>query len=386
MADITLTTQDRAELAIASGDLHLPYRGTWTAHLSLADQPDVAPAGRVTLAYHGLSLQGFVLRAGESEGLTTALVVGGRGGLWKTLEAKYYDHQIAVRLPLQELLTAAGEQLAPSSPPAALSASLPCWPRRKDQAGHLLDTLAEATGALWRVLPDGAVFFGADAFLPPADYAEDRDYTLLSSDPTWLVQEIAPLGDIKVLPGQRFGLGQVGRVHYEDDGARFVARIWYLGEGGADDGVVAGLRALIREELGGLPYLALCGGQVVQQRGDGSLDVQMDDRRLPPLTSVPYLVPVPAAKLTVRPGSRVRVSFTGGDPRCPVAQLYEAGQAQKPVVRVGDAVAADTSMTAWIASVQAICTAAAAVVMLPAPTAPTDFGKASSGSPDLSLP
>lgn len=393
MADITLTTQDRAELAVSAGDLYLPYRGAWTAHLTLADQPDSPPAGRVTLTYHGLSLEGAVLRAGESEGLTTVLVCGGRGGLWKVLEAKYYDHQLAVRLPLQELLSAAGERLSATSSPAVLSTTLPCWPRRKDRAGHLLDTLAESTGALWRVLPDGDVFFGADAFLPPADYLADRDYTLLSEDPTWLVQEIAPLGEIKVLPGHRFGLGQVGRVHYEDDGERFVARIWYLGENGTEDGVVAGLRALIREELGSLPYLACCGGQVVQQRGDGSLDVQMDDRRLPPLTSVPYLVPVPGAKLRVVPGSRCRVSFTGGDPRCPVAELYEPGQAQRPAARKDDPVEVDLYLLiAPVGDSGAPVVVGISPVQIP-PVPPvttvtkvTLTGKITAGSPDLSLP
>ncbi len=73
-----------------------------------------------------------------------------------------------------------------------LSQTLPCWPRRQDQAGRLLDALAEAAGALWRVLPDGSIFFGQDS-LAQLQTKEDTDYQLLSSDPEWNLQVIAPL-------------------------------------------------------------------------------------------------------------------------------------------------------------------------------------------------
>ena len=35
----------------------------------------------------------------------------------------------------------------------------------------------------------------------------------------------------------------------------------------------------------------------MQQRGDGTVDVQLDDRRMPQLTSVPYLVAAPGEAL-----------------------------------------------------------------------------------------
>lgn len=343
MADITLTTSDGAELAAAAGDLYLPLQGDWTSHLTLADTPDSPPTGLVQLAWHGLQLTGTILRSGTAEGLTTLLVAGGRGGLWRQLPAKYYDHQFALRLPLSELLAAAGEQLSPTSTPAVLQGTLPSWPRRRDLAGHLLDDLAEAAGALWRVLPDGSVFFGTDDFAQ-SEAVLDTDYTLLHTDPEWLQQELAPLTAAGVpLPGQTFGAdqggGRVGRVHLEDDGERYVARVWYLDPGGGqEDLLVAGLRALMREELRPTTWHPQLSGQVVQQRADGTLDVLLDDRRLPPLTSVRYAVPVPGAQLSVPAGARVALAFAGGDPRFPVAQLYEPGSGSKAVVVSGDQV------------------------------------------------
>jgi hypothetical protein len=50
------------------------------------------------------------------------------------------------------------------------------------------------------------------------------------------------------------------------------------------------------------------------------------------------------------------------------------------VARQTDSVGADATMTVWIAGVQAVCTAAAALLAIPAPVAPSDFGIISSAS------
>ena len=87
---------------------------------------------------------------------------------------------------------------------------MPSWPRRQDQAGRLLDALAEAAGALWRVLPDGSIFFGQDSFTT-SRAIEDTDYQLLSSDPEWKLQTIAPLTAAGLLaPGVSFGPAGLG--------------------------------------------------------------------------------------------------------------------------------------------------------------------------------
>jgi len=398
VADITLTTSDGAELAAAAGDLYLPLQGDWTSHLTLADTPDSPPTGLVQLAWHGLQLTGTILRSGAAEGQTTLLVAGGRGGLWRQVPAKYYDHQFAVRLPLSELLAAAGEQLSAASTSAVLQGTLPSWPRRRDLAGHLLDDLAEATGALWRVLSDGSVFFGADDFAP-SEAVLDTDYTLLHTDPEWLQQELAPLTAAGVpLPGQTFGAdqggGRVGRVHLEDDGERYVARVWYLDPGGGqEDLLVAGLRALVREELRPTAWHPQLSGQVVQQRADGTLDVLLDDRRLPPLTSVRYAVPVPGAQLSVPAGARVALAFAGGDPRYPVAQLYEPGSASRAAARVDDTCSVDLyTLTAPVGLAGATVLVGISPTLIPVtpPVVITKVvltaGKITSGSPLLKLP
>lgn len=71
-------------------------------------------------------------------------------------------------------------------------------------------------------------------------------------------------------------------------------------------------------------------------------------------------------------------------------------EVEAPTIRVGraaalgaarttDATAADTSMTAWIAAVQAVCTGAAALLGLTPPVAPTDFGTIVGGSAKVTI-
>lgn len=345
MADIVITTQDGAELAVRSGNLFFPYRGAGTAHVILAEAPDSLPSGRVTLRWHGLDWSGALLRIGTSEGETSALMVAGAGGLSTILDAKYYANQPQVRLIVQEILSAAGESLSATSTTSVLSQTLPSWPRRQDQAGALLDAVAKALGVVWRVLPDGSVFVGTDDFAQ-AQAVEDTDYQLLSSEPEWLEQVIAPLTARLPLPGEAFspaGLGgAVARVHLEDDGDEYVARIWYLGDGATDDPVIAGQLDLIRQETRGAGFHPQLSGKIVQQRGDGTVDVQLDDPSWPTLTSRPYLVPIPGAALDISPGDRCWVAFPGGDPTQPYVQLYESGQGTKPLGIDGDQVPAGT--------------------------------------------
>lgn len=382
MADITLTGSDGKERPCASGDVWLPYRGNWTSHLTLVDQ-DPPPAGKVTLRFHDLTLKGYVLRAGQAEALSTVLLAGGAGGLDQPIPPKYYDHQVSVRLPLQEILSAAGEVLSGTSSPEVLARTLRSWPRAGDEPGALLDELAEEVGAVWRVLPDGSVFFGEDAWTQVPGYLDRTGYQLLHTDPEWNYQKLAPI-TVQVLPGRSFLLGRVGRVVLEDDGTAFLQHLYYQDEQAEDDPLSAGIRGLVQQELRGQRWLSPQSGAVVQQRPDGSLDVVLDDRRLPPPTSVPVLVLVPGAKLRVQPGARVQIVFAGGDPTRPLAQLYESGAATRGASRLGDSVDAKAAMGTWMQQVaQAINAQWPGSVT---PEVPLAFGVISTASEDLLLP
>lgn len=342
MSDITLTGNDGAVRDCASGDLWLPYIGNWTCHLILTDA-DPPPAGRVTVQFHGLELQGHVLRAGQAEDLNTVAIAGGAGGLWQPIAAKMYDNQHSVRLVVQEILAEAGEQLSSTSSSSVLDQILAQYPRLRDEPQHQLDVLSDIAGATWRVLPDGSVFFGIDGWAQPQDYSdadtatETLKYTLLDTDPSFTnLQRIAPVA-IAVFPGMSFLLGQVGACRYQDDGQEFIGRIYYMdGTGQPEDPVSAGLRGLVQEELRSTRLHPVFTGRVVLQRNDGRLDIDMDDVRLPPLTNIPYRVPFPGCSMSLPANSRVQVDFEGGDPRRAAARLYEPGSGARAIGLDGD--------------------------------------------------
>ena len=338
MADITVTTENGDQLAAMSGDIQRPYRGNWTMELQLSTSPDNTPSGLVSVDFHGASYKGIVYRAGQDQGTWSMLIGGGKGGLYKVPPPKNYDNGMSIRLPVTELLAAVGETLSPTSTASVLSQAIAAWPRTAQEAGALLDELAGFVGAVWRVLPDGSIFFGIDEWKVAADTGVDA--TLLSTDPVRAEQTFLPLTPPSYGPGVTIAGRRVGRIVFQETGDEFTAWVFYMDEGGesTQDLVVAGLIQIIREETAYTKNHPGYLGQVIQQRQNGTLDILLDDRRWPSITNVPYLVPVPGAALTVAAGSRVEVTFLGGDGRRPVAGLYERGSATKEIVLTGDQV------------------------------------------------
>jgi hypothetical protein len=73
-----------------------------------------------------------------------------------------------------------------------------------------------------------------------------------------------------------------------------------------------------------MDYLALYPCKVVAQNGDGSLELQPDDSRIPALSRVPMRLGIPGSTATVQAGARVLLTWAGGDPRLPIALAWEA--------------------------------------------------------------
>lgn len=334
MADVLL-----AGIPVLAGDLILPRWGNWTAHLQLQDAP---PTGRVTLTWLGTELQGYVLHGGEHEGRCAALVVGGAGGLGGEIAAAGYDATVRVQDLLQRIAADAGEEIAPLT----LTASVPAWARMRGTAGAALDELARVSGLVWRVQLDGKIWMGAETW--PAATLEG---VLQDLDPALPCAALAP-DALSVLPGQTLEGRRVGTVVYTVDPGAHRARAWFEDEGAQDDPLRAGLYQIAREALRGVDYLALYPCKVVTQRGDGTLDLEPESPRVPPLTSVRPRVPCHGAKLTVPAGARLLLGFDGGDPSRPYAALWEQGSGGKAVARVGDKSKIGAPLSAWMSQVE----------------------------------
>lgn len=90
------------------------------------------------------------------------------------------------------------------------------------------------------------------------------------------------------------------------------------------DRVKASLFALVRASKPRLDYMAPYRGTVVSQSGQ-TVDVTMDDPRMPGMSGLPLQAGIPGLFVKVLPGARVFVAFENGDPAKPVACLWDQG-------------------------------------------------------------
>ncbi len=343
MADVTLEARPATgadPLAVACGDWLPAFAGNWTAHLEFADLVP-APTGKVTVRWQGQALVGAVLRSGQSSaGRTYALVGGGSGHLAQAIPPKLASQSYrnaTAQIVVSQILSAAGETLSPTSDPAILATRLAFWPRRNDTAAALLDDLARKLGCIWRVLPDGSVYLGRDSY---ADAALPQPLQALDEqDPAHATALYVPQG-LGPLPGQSYEGRKIGAAQYSIDPDGAFLRLWFH-DAAETDIEAASLRyslaRIIRETLR-IDFLKSYTGKVVVQRPDGTLDIQLDLRDIPPLPAVRYRVVPAGAKLTIQAGSRVVVSFDNGDPTAPVAGLFDPGMATRGIARVDDLV------------------------------------------------
>jgi hypothetical protein len=314
-------------LPALSAEITVPRVGVWHADVSLARSGEATTlAGAVALELGNTSWRGTVRRAGENRGVITARIVGGADGLAKDVPARAYQG-VPVRLPVAELLSEVGEVLAATSDAGILGAVLQQWSRSAGSAGAAFGALLEIAGApAWRVLPDGTVWIGTEAWAPSAL----SDYTYLSNAPgTGFVEIIA--WDPQVYPGEVFRERRVSAVTHRWNAQQLRTRVWFEDESGAGevDRLKAGLAAFVRAQFPRIDYYAGYWSRVVSQNGDGTLELIPDDARIPGRSNVPIRYGVPGVKATISPGARVLLEFAAGDPSKPFATVWESASVTK---------------------------------------------------------
>lgn len=334
MSDIEINANGNV-YPVQYGDLWTALQGVWTSHLVLTG--DVEISGTVSLNYHGTEFAGFVERLERVESNCHVVIVGGKGGLARDVPAQFYDFRNTFDFLVRQLLGACGEDLD-TLPNPTLHNGVDKWARIGGIAGRCMDDLAAMAGASWRVLPNGRVFFGGESWLPSqltsASWIETKEDCAMRDNYSLAY----PIGTAKLFPGETFNGRKVARVCYVDDGEWYTARVWYtVGDSNYSDPIEAGIRALIAESFR-QERNAFFGARVVSQRGDGTLDLMPDQAFIPPMTSVPIMMPIPGARLTLNPNARCRVFFTDGDFRMPHVLGFEPGSAQKALGVDGDQV------------------------------------------------
>ena len=91
----------------------------------------------------------------------------------------------------------------------------------------------------------------------------------------------------------------------------------------SDDRILGPIAALVRRLTSHVDYYAQYPAQVIVQAADGTLDVQPEDPRVPPMQGVPIRYGLPGVTVKVAPGGRVLLGFEGGNPQRPIVTLWD---------------------------------------------------------------
>lgn len=299
-----------------------PLRGAWVLDVEVEATAELPAFVTAELGATTARFTGTVVRGGLANDRWVARIVGGRGGLSKVLESRYYT-AVPVKTVLSDLMRDSGEELDGTVLPAILGHSLARWMRPEGPTQSALDDLANELGVTWRVTRAGKVWLGAERW--PALTVPHGEYT---PGPSAGSVSIAPAEAPLVRPGVTFLSKRVANVTTTVSGGKLRQVIWY-DEGGGDR-LLATLTALVGRILGRrLDYLASYPSTVVRQTGDGlSLEVLPDDERVRGrgLTRVQIRHGSPGWGVRVPSGTRVTLKFDDGDPKRPYVADWEPGE------------------------------------------------------------
>lgn len=207
---------------VLAGEITAPLTGRWVADLAV-DVPE-ALTGAVELRVGGVRWAGAVVRGGVEADTAHVRVVGGTGGLDRTVLARSWQGLQPVRGLVQELLAEVGEVLDAGSG-TELDANLPRWSRLDGPAHHALADLARAAGARWRLTIDGAVWIGTESW-PELVLPDDVVPELLATNPRQGTATYR-LPGAWVAPGQTFEGRRVGAVRYVLADRRDRLTVWW---------------------------------------------------------------------------------------------------------------------------------------------------------------
>lgn len=327
---------------VVSARITRPRIGSWVAELVVdTDEP---MTGAVVLADGDGSelFKGTIIRGAPSEGRLSLRVLGGAGGLGKTLDPRYYKGA-PPRLVLRDLARETGETLATLDAPA-LDAPTRAWTRERRDAAGSLRQLAEALGLVWRCLPDGTQWVGSETW--PASPA--TGYEVLHDEPAharWTLSTVTLTDAALIAPGTTLEGQRVSLVEHQLSGDSTRTVVSFEKLGAELDRLRDTIAKTIQRETAKLGYSAMYPARVVLQDSAGALELVPDDPRLPPMTGVPVRLSIPGS-VRVPAGSRVLVGFEDASPAKPYASLFEGtkldelklGEGTRRMAREGDSV------------------------------------------------
>ncbi|MDD5245468.1 MAG: hypothetical protein PHU49_15780 [Syntrophorhabdaceae bacterium] len=215
------------DLQVLKAEITLPKSGPWVAKIEA--NGDTALSGTVTIDFADGSMQLVgTVPTGACEAYADrvlARIVGGAAGLQTTVGGKAY-RQATAGLIIGDLLREAGEMLSTTSSATALATVFPHWVRLQNPAQRELALLIRRLGVGWRVLADGTVWVGTDAWAESA--LVTPNYHLIEN----IKQEARAkiVADVPcVFPGETFLEQHIATVEHFLDGAKLTTMVHFDG-------------------------------------------------------------------------------------------------------------------------------------------------------------
>jgi hypothetical protein len=329
---------------LSSVEVTMPRVGAWHAR-GVAHEPVVVGANVLTI--EGVTFRGYV-QALPAELLPTGgyafRMVGGAGGLG-AIAPRYYRAPSA-SLVLQDIASDTGETLSTSG---GLSYQLAAFARPEGLAtAALLELLRHApAGTVWRILDDGTLWTGVDAYADSGISTEQ----ILEQDTACGMLEVAT--DTPTLrPGMMLAGERVSAVVHRSGDRSLRTEAWVAR---AEEGAEETERfAWAFDELArrAVPTVHLRAYRcvVLGQNADGTLELQPISPRakVGKLSSVPIRHGFPGLVVTVQAGAYVHAVFADGEASGAFAALWDTTPGlvrvafdggTQPIARIGDIVA-----------------------------------------------
>lgn len=329
-----MPTANRKNLTHAS--VVMARVGNWSARVNLDNSTKLV--GAVTLDIDGQAFVGWAdpVISGVFAGRSQARVVGGKGGLGKELPAKSYANGPALSQVLGDILRECGETLSSTADADVLGKRFGKWHREKGPALRAIEALLEVAGADWRMLADGTVWVGTDAYP-----VQKLTHQLIDENWAEGVITIAPQKP-ELRPGVTFNGLRVEEVrHYlTPRGLRTEA---------AAESLAGHFRRLLGDVNRRVDYSREYSARVARQNSDNTVQVVLDDVRVksPGLDRVPIRPGVPGT-IKVASGARCKVGFENGDPSRPYAEGWETNACLSVAIADGTRPAAFVGATVTV--------------------------------------
>jgi hypothetical protein len=256
-------------IAAYDAQMFSPRFGAWQIDARIDDPAGSALSGKVQVALQpsGRTLSGTATLSGPFVDAVQVRVVAGAGGLGITAKPRHYEAP-TLGLVLGDLLGDAGETLSSTADAGLLATQLPSWTTGARPVGSVIRDLfaVAAPAAAWRMLDDGTVWVGTDAFADSGIDATTYEVVDRSAEENSIRVEVdGPLQ----LVGTTFEGGKVNCVQDEvPHVGRVASRAWFerpIPRG--SDRLLAALQDLVRGTAPGIDHRFLYWATVAAQSG-----------------------------------------------------------------------------------------------------------------------